>query len=119
MPCWWRPPSTRAAGAEPREQLARLPELDPVAEHIAPARIRWDKLAVPVIVGGLLLAGISLVLDFEVDNLAVVLAVALGGVIGEDAAASWLLARYERERGGTVYRVEDPAGTQAGLAWSG
>ena len=81
--------------------------------------MRWAKLVVPVIVGGLLLGGIALVLDFEIDNLAVVLAaIALGGVLGDDAAGAWTLARYEREHGRTVYRVEDPAGTDAGLAWA-
>ena len=101
-----------------RDQLDHLPELDPEAERVPPRAVGPAKLLVPAIVGGLVLAGIALVLDFEVDNLAVVLAVALGGVLGEDAAGSWTLARYERERGGTVYRVEDPPGTDAGLAWS-
>ncbi len=101
-----------------RDQLARLPELDPAAERVAPRGVRWGKLVVPVVVGGLLLGGIALVLDFEIDNLAVVLAIALGGVLGDDAAGAWMMARYEREHGGTVYRVEDPAGTDAGLAWA-
>jgi len=101
-----------------REQLEGLTELAPEAERVEPRAVGAAKMLVPAIVGGAVLAGISLVFDFEVDNLAVVLAVALGGVLGEDAAGSWTLARYERERGGTVYRVEDPPGTNAGLAWS-
>ncbi len=101
-----------------RDQLVRLRALDPAAERVEPGTIRWDKLAVRVVVGGLVLGGIGLVFDFEVDNLAVVLAVALGGVVGDDAAGAWTLSRYEREHGGTVYRVEDPPGTDAGLAWA-
>jgi len=101
-----------------RQRLANVPELAPAAERVAPRGVRWGTLVVPVLVGGLLLGGIALVLDFEIDNLAVVLAVALGGVLGDDAAGAWTLARYEREHGGTVYRVEDPAGTDAGIAWA-
>ena len=60
---------------------------------------------------------IALVLDIEIDNLAIILAVALGGIAGEEVAGALTLAHYEREHGGTVYRVEDPVGTEAGLAW--
>jgi hypothetical protein len=102
-----------------REQLGALPALDSDAERVVPRARHWGKLVVQAIAAGLLLAGIALVLDIEVDNLTLVLAIALGGVVGQDAAVAWKLARYERERGGTVYRVEDPPGTQAGLAWSG
>ncbi len=44
-------------------------------------------------------------------------AIALGGVVGADLLKSLTLARYERAHRGTVYRVEDPPGTEAGLGW--
>jgi hypothetical protein len=98
-----------------REQLARPRQLGDAVERVAPARVRWLRMAAKGLVAGLVLGGISLVLDFEVDNLAVVLAIALGGVLGDDAAGAAAVARYEREHGGTVYRLEDPPGTEAGL----
>jgi hypothetical protein len=99
-----------------RERLARPRALEPGVERGAPARPSWRATLVRAIIGGLVLGGISLVLDFEIDNLAVVLAIALGGVIGDDAAGAAAIRRYERAHGGTVYRLEDPPGTEAGLA---
>ena len=78
--------------------------------------MKWVDAVVRGVLGGLALGGIALLLDFEVDVLAIVLAVALGGVLGEDAVNAWIVRRYERGCGATVYRVEDPPGTEAGLA---
>jgi hypothetical protein len=69
------------------------------------------------VVAGLVAGGIALLLDIEIDNLVLLLAIALGAVVGDDASGAFLLGRYERDQVGTVYRVEDPSGTDAGLAW--
>jgi len=66
---------------------------------------------------GFVLGGFGLVVDVELDIVAVFIAVGLGGTLGGPAYEAWAVGRYEREHGGTVYRVEDPPGTQAGLGW--
>ena len=98
-----------------RKRLARLPALDPDAARAAPEPARrWPLWAIG---GGLLLGGIALVLDVELDLLAIFLAIGVGTNIGGPAYDAWRVARHEREHGGTVFRVEDPPGTDAGLAW--
>jgi hypothetical protein len=97
------------------KRLARLPPLDPDASRAAPTPPRrWPLWAIG---GGLLLGGIALVLDLELDLLAIFFAIGLGSNAGGPAYEAWRVARHEREHGGTVYRVEDPPGTDAGLAW--
>jgi hypothetical protein len=53
-----------------------------------------------------------------VDGAAVaLLAVFVATAIGDRAADLVRVARHERVHRGTVYRVEDPPGTEAGLGW--
>jgi hypothetical protein len=102
-------------GGRTSRRLARMRRLEPGAEPAAPRTVRgWWLWAIGA---GLLLGGAALVIDFELDNLAIVLAIALGSVLGGPAPAALTVARYERAHGGTVYRVEDPPGTQSGLGW--
>ena len=67
---------------------------------------------------GLVVGGIGLLIDVELDVLAIGFAITLGGVVGADLLKSLTLSRYERAHRGTVYRVEDPPGTEAGLGWA-
>ena len=100
-----------------RESLQRLPRLEADAERSAPRGTRWPSAFGQGVVAGLVVGGIALLLDIEIDNLVLLLAIALGAVVGDDASGAFLLDRYERDQVGTVYRVEDPSGTDAGLAW--
>ena len=63
-----------------------------------------------------IIGGIALVIDLETDGLAVVLAVALGGAVGELGATATRVARHERAHRGTIYRVEDPPGPRPASA---
>jgi hypothetical protein len=99
-------------------RLERLEPLDPAADRRPPGRIRWGTMPLQALGLGLIVGGIGLVIDFELDVLALVLAIGLGGVVGADLLKAFTLARYERAHRGTVYRVEDPPGTEAGLGWA-
>jgi hypothetical protein len=102
-------------GGRMSRRLERMRPLEPGAEAAAPRTVRgWWLWAIGA---GLLVGGVALIIDFELDNLAVVLAIGLGSVLGGPALDAWTVARHEREHGGTVYRVEDPPGTEAGLRW--
>ena len=100
-----------------RRSLTDLRRLEAGTVPAPAPRVRWAAMLGQGVAVGLVVGAIALVLDIEIDNLAIILAVALGGVAGEEVAGALTLARYEREHGGTVYRVEDPVGTEAGLAW--
>ena len=96
-------------------KLERMQALDRSADHASPKRAPW--FWAWAIGGGLVLGGIGLLFDIGPDTLAIFVAIALGATIGGPAYDAWTVARYEREHDGTVYRVEDPPGTEAGLAW--
>jgi hypothetical protein len=99
------------------EQLARMQPLDADARRAEPPPVRWAWMPLKALGAGLVLGGIALVLDLEADGLAIVLAVALGSSLGGLGAHAVRVAGHERAHDRAVYRVEDPPGTDAGLAW--
>jgi len=99
-------------------RLKRLRPLEPGADRVPPPPIRWGTMPLQALGLGLIVGGIGLVIDVELDVLAIGFAITLGGVVGADLLKSLTLSRYERAHRGTVYRVEDPPGTEAGLGWA-
>ena len=100
-----------------RRQLARPRQLADAVEPVPAPRVRWAAMLLRGVVGGLVLAGIALVIGIDVAVTAIVLGVAAGGVLGDDLANAVEVSRHEREHGGTVCRLEDPPGTEAGIGW--
>ena len=98
-------------------RLERMAALEPGADRQPPAPIRWGTMPLQALGLGLIIGGLGLLIDIELDILAIVFAIGVGGVAGADLLKALTLARYERAHGGTVYRVEDPPGTEAGLGW--
>lgn len=98
-------------------RLERMEALEPAADRRPPAPIRWGTMPLQALGLGLIIGGVGLLIDIELDGLAIVLAIGLGGVAGADLLKALTLRRYERAHGGTVYRVEDPPGTEAGVGW--
>jgi hypothetical protein len=96
-------------------RLERIEPLTEPAEAMSPTTVRWFWLW--AIGAGLVLGGFGLVVDVELDIVAIFIAVGLGGTLGGPAYEAWAVGRYERRHGGTVYRLEDPPGTEAGLGW--
>jgi hypothetical protein len=100
-----------------REKLASMERLPPDTDRVAPVRRSWTGLVLTALLAGLAVGGVALVVDLEIDGLAIVLAVFVATAIGDRAADLVRVARHERVHRGTVYRVEDPPGTEAGLRW--
>jgi hypothetical protein len=88
-------------------RLERLQPLEPAADRAAPAPIRWGTMPLQALGLGLIIGGIGLVIDFELDVLALGLAIGLGGVAGADLLKARTVGRYERAHRGTVYRLAD------------
>jgi hypothetical protein len=103
-----------AAGAYAQlgRRLDRIERLDPEAERAASPRVRWGMLPLGALVVGLFVGSVALLLDLELTHLTVLMAILLGGVVGDDLRKLGSVGHYEREHGGTVYRVAD------GLAWA-
>jgi hypothetical protein len=97
-----------------RRSLADPRRLEAGTESAPPPRVRWAAKPGQGVAVGLVVGAITLVLDIEIDNLAIILAVALGGVAGEEFAGALTVARYEREHGGTVVPRRRPGGHRGG-----
>jgi hypothetical protein len=99
------------------EQLAAMEPLAAGAQRVAPGPVGWAGTLAKSVGAGLIIGGLALLLKLDADGLALVLAVALGGYLGDVGANAVRVARHERSHRRTVYRVEDPPGTEAGLRW--
>jgi hypothetical protein len=97
-----------------RRSLADLRRLEADTVSAPAPRVRWAAVLGQGVAVGLVVGAIALVLDIEIDNLAIILAVALGGVAGEEVAGALTVARYEREHGGTVVPRRRPGGHRGG-----
>jgi hypothetical protein len=98
-------------------RLERMAALEPAADRRPPSPIRWGTMPLQALGLGLIIGGVGLLVGIDLEVLALGLAIGLGGVAGADLLNALTLRRYERAHRGTVYRVEDPPGTEAGLAW--
>jgi hypothetical protein len=92
--------------AVPYRAELRTQALASDAERVPP-RLRWGSMPLQALGLGLILGGVGLVIDVELDLVALALAIGLGGVAGADVLKALTLARFERARGGTVYRLAD------------
>jgi hypothetical protein len=101
------------------EQLTRPRQLPPTVDEAVAPRVRWATMVLRGVVGGLAFAGIALLIANDPPIIAIVIGVAVGGVLGDDVANALKVSRHEREHGGSVFRLEDPPGTEAGLGWLG
>lgn len=98
-------------------RLRRMKPLEPHADCVPPAPIHWGTMPLQALGLGLIVGGIGLLVEIDFETVVLALAIGLGGVAGADLLKALKLARYERAHRGTVYRVEDPPGTDAGLGW--
>jgi hypothetical protein len=88
-------------------RLERVQPLEPVADRVPPAPIRWGTMPLQALGLGLLFGGAGLLTESTVDVLAIGLAIVLGGVAGADLLKARTVARYERAHHGIVYRLAD------------
>ena len=88
-------------------RLERVQPLEPEADRIAPAPIRWGTMPLQALGLGLIVGGLCLLVEIQLETVALGLAIGLGGVAGADLLKVLTVARYERAHRGTVYRLAD------------
>ena len=88
-------------------RLERSQPLEPEADRVPPAPIRWGTMPLQALGLGLIIGGLGLLVEIELETVALAIAIGLGGVVGADLLKVLTVARYERRHGGTVYRLAD------------
>jgi hypothetical protein len=97
--------SRRGERLGPRLERAR--PLEPEADRVPPAPIRWGAMPLQAVGLGLIVGGVGLLVEIDLETVALALAIGLGGVAGADLLKVLTVARYERAHRGTVYRLAD------------
>ena len=88
-------------------RLERVQPLDPEADRVAPGPIRWGTMPLQALGLGLIIGGLCLLIEIDLETVGLGLAIGLGGVAGADLLKVLTVARYERAHRGTVYRLAD------------